>query len=422
VRWFVDRPADRLLADRVEILSGWIEAGERPFALRLVCGRRELAVRPCPHPAARHEPGARGFWSFLFLQDLLDEVRPGERLEVHLLWEERPMAILDLRLLPTARELATRFPISRRRHAVPPGARAEAAPASGAGETVVFPGLGGVGGSSVNQLVRHELFARGAALPVYSEADSPGVWARLCAAPPPFRWIDGHACFDAARALGRRPRRFTLLREPLARLASVVNYGSLVHPRDFPCTDLGELAASGEARRLSMAAGLLRCAGIPWRRDMPDRDLHSLAREQLEREYALVGITELFEETIFLLCGPLDLDSVGLWWRVLSAPSALVPDALPAATRTALERALAVDLALYEEARRAFAARVARAGIGAALDAYRSDAARQPELPALLKTLECLRWRQVLAESELGAVTGRPAGFGKMSKAECGHA
>jgi hypothetical protein len=416
MRWFVDRPADRLLTDRVELLCGWVDAPVGAFELRARCAGRELTIRPCPHPHSRREAPVQGFWAFLFVQELLPEVDASDTLSIDLLWGGQYLTTLKLRLLPMARELAERFPLHRDRYPVPPRAGATLGTALPAADdeppVVVFPGLGGVGGASLNQLVRCELFARGWTLPAYSEADSPEAWARLCASSPPrFRWIDGHDCFAAARMLGARFARITLLRDPLRRLASVVNYGSIVHPREFPQTDLGELAASGEARRLSMAAGLLRCAHLPYDRAMPDRELYSIASEELDREYALVGITERFEETIFLLCGLIGIDTVGLWWRVLAAPRSPDPSRLPARTRSALERALDVDLRLYDAAARKLEERLARADFGPALARYRRDAEAQPELPELFKAIECLRWRQILGESELGGLLGKPPGF-----------
>src|SRR6185436_1289065 len=141
--------------------------------------------------------------------------------------------------------------------------------------------------------------------------------------------------------------------------------------------------------------GLLRVAGAAIPRS--DDDLLAAARTELARAYALVGVTELFEEAIFLMCRLVGYRSIGMWWRVLAAPRAIEVARLDARTQALLERDLAVDLALYEEVRTAFRTRVAAASLGPEFERYRAAAMRACELSAEAKAVECLRWRQVLA-------------------------
>jgi hypothetical protein len=262
----------------------------------------------------------------------------------------------------------------------------------------VFPGLGAVGGSSLNRLFRTQMLRTGLATPVYDEANVPELWRRVRAHPRTgvFRWIDGHDCYDAVPAGAGGAARVTLLRDPIRRVVSLFNYGVLVHPEQFAGASFDDFVAAGEAAPRSQAVGLLRAAGCA--ADLGDSALHRAARTELARRYALVGITERFEETIFLLCRLAGHATIGMWRPVLAAPRVVDADRLSAATRRRLTADLAVDLELYAEARARFDADVATAGLGTALHRYRDAAARQPTLPASAKAVACLRWRQLLAQ------------------------
>jgi hypothetical protein len=312
-------------------------------------------------------------------------------LPVDVFRDDRHGARVNLRISPFAAELARTHPLDLREYEVP----ASAAPAR-APTTLVFPGLGAVGGSSLNQLLRRTMLRQGWATSVYGEANTPAVWSRIRTAPPAYRWIDGHGCYDAAD--GDSAVRVTLLRDPIRRLVSVFNYGVLVHPELFAAESFEAFVASGAARGHSQAVGLLRARDRDAEIPPSDGELVAAARAELARAYALVGITERFEETIFLLCRLAGYASIGMWWRVLAAPRLVDPDQLAPATRRRMERDLAADLVLYEEARAGFAARVAAAALGPALQWYRDAATRAIELSPAAKAVECLRWRQVLAD------------------------
>ncbi len=400
----VDRPADRLLTGRVEILSGSLACRREDFSLRATCGEHELPVEPCPHPARRWDRDLCGFWTLLFVQELLDAVE-GDLLRVDLRWGDSRLGSIPLRVLPMARQLALDFPLNLDTYEVSSDAVPEPCDPP---RTIVFPGLGAVGGSSLNQLLRVKMLREGWAVPVYSEPDAPEIWADVCADDPPcFRWIDGHGCFSAASSLGPSFARVTLLREPLARLLSALDYGSLVHPDLLPFSCLDDLVESGAARMHSQAVGLLRCAGMHVAPDLPDADLYALAKEQLDREYALVGVTELFEESIFLLCALAGYSSIGMWWRVLAAPRSLRLEDLSPRIRSRLERLFEVDTRLHDESRRKLVETLARFPLGGDFPRFKAAAKAQPDPPAIYRAFECLRWRQELAESELRIARAR---------------
>lgn len=415
MRVVVDRPADRLLVDRAELLTGWLEPGDAAADahaaddaadiaradFRATCGERELVLRRCWHPEARRDARILGFWSILIVQELLPFATRDE-LAVDLWWRGAHVATLRFRISPLAAYLARAHPLNVDEYPVPRPRPDDSAARS---LTLVFPGLGAVGGASLSQLMRRAMLREGGALPVHFEADHPLLWTQACAAYGRVpRWIDGHACYAAADCLDVPFARVTLLREPAARLLSIYNYNALVHPYDFPFATVDEFLASDTAVAFTQAASLLRIAGEGVDVGMSDDELYARARAELRRSYALVGVTELFEETIFLLCQLGGYDAIGMWWKILSAPGRPEPAALAPATRRRLDALVAVDRRLHADARGALAALVAARALGAALARYKIDAAATAELPDVYKLVECLRWRHVLADAELRAL------------------
>ena len=394
----LDRPADGLLVGRAEMISGWIAAADDGVVPSASCGGHPVLLRPCFHPIMLERRDAHGFWGYLFLQELLPEVRAG-RLRIELHASGRRLGALSLRVTPSARLTATEQPLDLAPYDVP----APASPAA-AVDSVIFPGLGGVGGASLNELMRVAMLRAGWDVPVHFEADHAELWRRARAhGTARYRWIDGHGCYGALRAGGRSFARITLLREPARRMLSLFDYGTLVHPRAFAFASFDDFLCSPAAVGATQAASLLRCAGVAAPEDLPAAELYARAQDELARSYALVGVTELYEETILLLCQLAGLRSIGMWWRVLSAPRSVTLDELPARTRARLDALVAVDARLHDEARNALVARLATASLGAALRRYQAGAARLAELPDAAKQLECLRWRQLLVESALAA-------------------
>lgn len=388
----LDRPRDGLLVGRAELLTGWLApaTGAPPVAS---CGDTPILLRPCFHPAMLERSDAQGFWGYLFVQELLGEVRAG-RLAIELRAGARHLGTSSLRVTPSANVLATEYPLDLGSYDVPPppGAAPADPPA------IVFPGLGGVGGASLNELMRVAMLRAGLDVPVHFEADRPDLWRRLRERQPMrFRWIDGHGCYPAGDDLDGPHVRVTMLREPARRLLSVFDYGTLVHPDAFASAGFDEFLRSPAARRATQAVGLLRVAGVASPELLPEDELLDRARIELDDAYALVGVTERFEESVLTLCRLAGLASIGMWWRVLAAPRSARLEDLPPRTRARLDALVAVDRRLYEHA----AARLqppCDSAFGAALARYQAAAATERPLPDVLKQLECLRWRQVLGE------------------------
>lgn len=399
----IDRPADRLLVDRAELLTGWVAPAPRDGVLSATCGGRPVTIRRCWHPEARRTTDVAGFWSMLMVQELLAGVEDDE-LAIMFRWDDVPLETLCFRVSPVAAHLARAFPLNLATYSVPRPPPSAASPV----QTLVFPGLGGVGGASLNALLRRKMLEENWSLPVHFEANDAVMWAsaRATGRDPP-RWIDGHACHGAADEGATSFARVTVLREPAQRLLSIFNYNRLVHPYDGGSHDVEAFLASDAAAAATQTVALLRCAGGAVDPRTPAAELAALARDELRRSYALVGITERFEETVFLLCQLGGYDTIGMWWKVLAAPGRPEPARLSRDARRRLDALVAADRLLYDACARDFAELVTARGPSASLARYHADAAMQEELPDVYKLVECLRWRQTLADAELRMLRSR---------------
>lgn len=399
MRFYIDKPRDRLITGRIQELCGWIDSEGPDFDLLAVCGRSEIRLRQCAHPVRRLIPGARGFWGYLVLQELLGSIRR-EFLHVDLLWNGSRLTTLHFRVFPVAKELARRYPLDLKNY--PVGNGHPLFEPSNTARALIFPGLAQVGGSSLNQLMRWKMYQEGWCFPVYEDGNDAEAWTRFRAlGMPSVRWVDGHDCYRAAADLSQPCARITLLREPIQRYVSLFNYASLVHPHEFGHATFEESVFSGKARQFSQSFRLLKCAGCDVSPSIPDDELYMRAEQELDASYALVGITELYEESIFLICELAGIESIGMWWRILSSPKSLRLGDLSRRIRNRLRRLLAVDLRLYEEKKKDLLNLLCKSDFGTALNAYRKAAREQPELPDVFKAVECLRWRQTIAEERL---------------------
>ena len=399
MRFDIDKPRDRLITGRIQTLSGWIESECPDFALLAVCGRREVRLRQCAHPVRHLIPGARGFWGYLVLQEFLGAIRR-EFLHVDLIWNGTRLTTLHLRISPVASEMARLFPLDLKTY--PVGSGHPVFEPSKPARALVFPGLAQVGGSSLNQLMRWKMYQEDWCFPVYEDGNDAEAWAQFCGLEmQSVRWVDGHDCYRAADSLSQPSARITLLREPIQRYVSLFNYASLVHPHEFGYSSFEESVYSGIARQHSQSFRLLQYAGRGVSPSISDDELYMRAKQELDAAYALVGITELYEESIFLICELAGIESIGMWWRILSSPKSLRLGDLSRRVRNRLRRLLAVDLRLYREKKKDLLNLLRKSNFGTALNAYRKSARQQPELPDVFKTVECLQWRQTIAEERL---------------------
>jgi len=400
----LDKPADRLLTERLELAAGWIEDDQPDQSVSLLIGHRQVPLLRCVHPGVVGgwlPAGAQGFYGYLALQDVVGSVRSGF-LAVDFAADGKIIQRETLGVSPIAVELAKEYSLDLGTY--PVSARRNPFPHSNPPRLIIFPSLGAVGGSSINSLFRFYMYRNQLDFPVFEEANDGALWKPLLARGlhSRVRWVDGHACFAAGASVPSPWARVTVLRSPLARMLTVFNYGRLVHPYDFPFSTFEQFLTSTQFRRQTQACELLRVAGrANVEAEQNDDALYREASAALARDYQVVGLTECFEETIFLICLLADVPTIGMWWRVLSTPRGLQVDDLPEVIRRRAEQALEVDITLYGEAKARFSQLAEATGFSTALESYKAESRRRRELPDSCKMAECLRWRQLIAEERL---------------------
>ena len=107
----IDRPADRMISDRVQMLAGWTTAPSDQD-LNCFCEGREVPLIRFPYPAPDH-PDLTGFGTYLLTQDFLGAADRYLRTEIRA--SGKIFATVPLRFSPIARELARDFPLNQRR-------------------------------------------------------------------------------------------------------------------------------------------------------------------------------------------------------------------------------------------------------------------------------------------------------------------
>ncbi len=189
--------------------------------------------------------------------------------------------------------------------------------------------------------------------------------------------LRGHFGFGLHEFLPEPPRYFTLLREPVAR---VVSYDAFVRrtPRHYSYDlvtsnggmSLEDFIKSGKDCMLDNAQTRL-LSGLESGHEVPFGEcgpaMLEAAKRNLRDAFAVVGLTERFDETLLLL-----REAFG-WQRLFYARqnvSARRPEKedLPSSTLDAILRVNALDVQLYQYAQRLFEEQIDRRGVTFAED------------------------------------------------------
>ncbi len=181
----------------------------------------------------------------------------------------------------------------------------------------------------------------------------------------------GHFPFGFHRIFPRPSRYITILREPVDRLVSL--YFHLVRfQQDAYGVCSRRLSAAAFGSDLAVANDQVRrVSGLEPSDTSPSSAL-AQAQRNVRKHFALVGVTERFDELVMLLKRRLD------WQKVCYLPrqvnSRRDTHRLLPGEREAIARANALDIELYEYARDLFERKVAEEGAGfrPEVDAFRA--------------------------------------------------
>jgi Galactose-3-O-sulfotransferase len=131
--------------------------------------------------------------------------------------------------------------------------------------------------------------------------------SRLAQTIPPPLVVIGHFPFGIHEHLARESIYFTILRHPVARVLS--EYRWIIRDRLHPLHErfegreqdgLAEYGSSNDTSRYVENVQVRYAAGVPWSADVARRDLDT-AKKSIERQFAVAGTTERFDETFLLM-------------------------------------------------------------------------------------------------------------------------
>ncbi len=218
-----------------------------------------------------------------------------------------------------------------------------------------------------------------------------------------FRLVEGHTIYGIHEFVPRPSVYATFLREPVARVVS--GYGYIQRRTHHPLfevsrrLDLLELVESGLALQFDngQTRALAGDLGTPFggcTSDMLER-----AKRNVERDFAAVGITERFDESLLLLRAAFGWSRL-FYVRTNTSPRR--PDDLPTATRRTIERYNELDRDLYSWALRRFEEAVAEdPSFGESLRRFRAGNERYRPVGRLRYTLP-RRVRDLVRQGRLG--------------------
>lgn len=180
----------------------------------------------------------------------------------------------------------------------------------------------------------------------------------------------GHMAFGLHRWLPRPAVYVTLLREPVDRVISHYYYAlhATDHPlhrrvvdegmtlEDYLVSGVLDELNDGQVRRLSGA----RDEAIPY--GSVPRELLDVAKRNLREQFAAVGLTERFDESVLLFSRALGWKNVH-YVTLNVTPGRPLRSSVPATLRRTIERYNLLDAELYAYARELFDDQLSRYGI-----------------------------------------------------------
>jgi hypothetical protein len=235
------------------------------------------------------------------------------------------------------------------------------------GEAVVFVHLPKSGGTTLRRVIARQYPARSIHVLARPVRESVQAFRGL---PEPrrraLRLVAGHAPFGLHRFLPQGARYVSMVREPVSRVASLYE-----HILASPAHKLHDAVARGGMSLLEyVESGVSQAADNGQTRLLSDtpyvragtcsQAMLDAARRNIEEHFAVLGVTERFDESLILM-------SLALGWtRSLRYHRANVTRGLrrpiPEGVREAVARRNALDVELHRFAAERLAARVAEAG------------------------------------------------------------
>lgn len=179
------------------------------------------------------------------------------------------------------------------------------------------------------------------------------------------RLLEGHVAFGLHECLVGQTTYITLLRDPVERIISHYYYvlrmpGHYLYNRvvadnmgiaDYAAAGLSDELDNGQVR---LIAGVVSADTVPV--GACDTGLLEIAKRNIEHHFALAGLTERFDESLALMAIQLGWDRIPPYSNLNVSENKPPRSRIDAAARSAIQKANALDCALYDWAKRRFEA------------------------------------------------------------------
>lgn len=165
-------------------------------------------------------------------------------------------------------------------------------------------------------------------------------------------FIYGHNAYGFHTEAPRPARYFTMLREPVVAYISRYHNWKFMASEDIEHETLEEFVEDGQSPN-HQTRDLARCLEDFHSMDfeMEADDIRVAAQRVLDERMVFCGITDLFEETVFLLCAIFGWRETSMWRRRLATPGRPRVEDLDPSLVAKIERLVEVDLEMYHQQR-----------------------------------------------------------------------
>jgi hypothetical protein len=227
--------------------------------------------------------------------------------------------------------------------------------------TVIFLHLPKAAGSTLNRVIAQQY----APAEIYKTSGKPlSVIAPEVAAEPRVRLIAGHIGFGVHRILTRPFTYITVLRDPVERMLSHYHFARKLTTHPLHAEIAAGLSLVDASRRLAnLQTRYLADDPVRGTSETAGRETLENAKENLSRDFAVVGLAERFEETLVLL-------GSRLGWKIRPVANSNVAQGRPKRQAHTEEELRTIrelnrlDVELHDWARGRFEEAIARSGAG----------------------------------------------------------
>ena len=231
-------------------------------------------------------------------------------------------------------------------------------------KTIIFLHIPKTGGRSLQHILLRKYSGDEVVVDAHNKLDEIADWPEE--RKRNIRYLQGHFFYGAHRILSQECRYVTILREPVDRVISHYYFirRNSSHPLNRVVLEQGigleDYVTSGVCDEVSNDQARL-IAGVKRDASIDTNDMLRMAKENIDKDFMVVGIVEKFDETLMLLKRELGLRNVfyGIRNQTIGRP---LKEQIPERTLSIICERNSADIALYDYARDRLANVIEREG------------------------------------------------------------